>query len=659
AYTVQAWATVQENPPVITLHWKHDPHAIQYEILMRNLGDNSWNDVGPVAGADSVFADSSEQAGTTYEYEILDSAKSDSVYAAFGFVASGIDVQLPVMPGKVILLVDKTYSTPLASEISRWINDLQAEGWGVIRHDVNRTDAVPAVKALIEKDYLADSIHVRALFILGHVPVPYSGDIAPDGHTPGNGNHQGAWPADIYYGNFYTHWTDTKVNDVTAGDSRNKNVPGDGKFDQDSISTPDAPEELEVGRVDLYDMPSFTLSDTALMKQYLDRDHAFRTGAFQAPSRALIDDNFGVIQYEYDVPGSNGWRNLAPLVGADNLFNSPGNWFGYLDTAAYLWAYGCGGGWFQGAGGVGNTGNFASQGSKAIFNMLFGSFFGDWDVNDNFLRAPLATSYGLTNCWAGRPYWYFHPLGMGETFGFCTKLTQNVAETPLFVTNDRKHLIFLSDYIWSLSMSSVHIALMGDPTLRMTYLSAPPTSLSASIEGNTVKLTWQAPSLSVPGYNIYRSNATGDTLLQINTSLVTATTFTDLSPLADSNIYVVRAAALTTTPSGSWWNESGGVTQGVKVTLSGVAESNSAPNELTVRQEPGYLDIHISETNATTAHLGIVDETGREINIVHDGPMTPGEYNYRISTSSMTSGGYFVRLVSSDGIQVEKVAIIR
>ena len=169
AYTVQAWATVQENPPVITLHWKHDPLAQQYEVFERNLGDfYNWSDLGPVAATDSVFADSSENAGVTLEYEIVDSAKSDSVYAAFGFVATGIDVQLPVTPGKVILLVDNTYSTPLASEISRLIADLQAEGWGVIRHDVNRTDAVPSVKALVKQDYLADSAHVRTLFIFGH-----------------------------------------------------------------------------------------------------------------------------------------------------------------------------------------------------------------------------------------------------------------------------------------------------------------------------------------------------------------------------------------------------------------------------------------------------------------------------------------------------------
>jgi hypothetical protein len=32
-----------------------------------------------------------------------------------------------------------------------------------------------------------------------------------------------------------------------------------------------------------------------------------------------------------------------------------------------------------------------------FFTMLFGSYFGDWDSQDNFLRAPLAQGLTLTN----------------------------------------------------------------------------------------------------------------------------------------------------------------------------------------------------------------------------------------------------------------------
>jgi hypothetical protein len=449
--------------------------------------------------------------------------------------------------------------------------------------------------------------------------------------------------------------------------------------------------DLEVGRVDLYNMTtSSPLSDTTLMKQYLERDHAFRTGQLIAPTRGLIDDNFGLIReagddietiggkqdtfpyvlpLDYDAPTTDGWRNFPGLVGRNNIYNfrtiesdtfhAATDWFGYADTAKYLWAYGCGPGSWGYCGGVANTtSQFTSPGYSAVFSMLFGSFFGDWDRPDDLLRGPLCSSTGLTCCWAGRPYWYFHPLGMGETFGYCTRLSQDVTGDINWATIGTKFAL-TGDYMVSPSMNGVHVALMGDPTLRMTYLSTPPNGLSASVGINSVKLTWFSPSTKVPGYNIYRADATGDTLLQINTSLVTTTTFTDSLPLADSNIYVVRAAALTTTPSGSWWNESGGVTLGVNVAPSSVAEVPAPQNELTVRQDGDFLDVSVAEQTASSMHLSIVDIAGREIAVLADGSFSPGVYNYHFGTSSLPSGAYLVRMVNADGVQSAKVALIR
>ncbi len=649
-YTVELTASVTSSPPHITLHWKHDSRAVTYGVYRRMLGDiGSWGPEIPLTVSDSTYTDANVTTGAVYEYEVVESAKSGTTaWTAQGFITSGIDVLPATQPGTVVLLVDETYASALASEIAQWVSDVKAEGWNVIRHDVSRTESVPQVRELDSLDYESDPTHVRTIFILGHVPVPYSGDLAPDGHVPGKGNHQGAWPADVFYGDIYGDWTDNTVDDTTAYDPRNRNVPGDGKFDQSQI---DVPSSMEVGRVDFYNMPAFKMSDTALLKQYLDRDHAFRTGQLTVPNRALVDVNFPVFE-TYDVPGEDAWRNFPPLVGTNNIVDfhavsKAGDWSGYLDTAKYLWAYGCGGGSWASCGGVGTTQLFADSGADALFYMVFGSFFGDWDCQNNFDRAPLLTAYGLEDCWVSRPFWYFHPLGMGETFGYCARLTQNDGSSGFY------------DYVLGYEQAGVHVALMGDPTLRMEYLSSPPTALSASVQGNSVQLSWTAPSVHVPGYNIYRSDATGDTLLQINSSLVVGTSYTDAAPLNDSNIYVVRAAALTTTPSGSWWNESGGVTQGVKVTLADVARSQVPQSNVTVYEAAGFLNVHVSESSSTTAHLALVDETGREIKVIEDGSLSPGEYNYRVNTAAMPSGAYFVRLVTNAGIRVAKIAIVR
>ena len=92
-------------------------------------------------------------------------------------------------------------------ELSRLEQDLAGDGWTVLRHDVPRTAVNPAntnssvwaaragelasLKALIKADYNADPSNVKAVFLFGHLPVPYSGNLNPDGHP----QHQGAWPA--------------------------------------------------------------------------------------------------------------------------------------------------------------------------------------------------------------------------------------------------------------------------------------------------------------------------------------------------------------------------------------------------------------------------------------------------------------------------------
>ena len=54
--------------------------------------------------------------------------------------------------------------------------------------------------------------------------------------------------------------------------------------------------------------------------------------------------------------------------------------------------------------------------------MLFGSWLGDWDSEDNIMRAVLATpDYGLTCAWSGRPHWFLQHMALGEPIGFSTR----------------------------------------------------------------------------------------------------------------------------------------------------------------------------------------------------------------------------------------------
>jgi hypothetical protein len=55
--------------------------------------------------------------------------------------------------------------------------------------------------------------------------------------------------------------------------------------------------------------------------------------------------------------------------------------------------------------------------------------------------------------------------------------------------------------------------------------------------------------------------------------------------------------------------------------------------------------------------LSIFDVTGREIMPVADGPFQAGVYNYHLSTASLASGVYFVRLTTEQGMNTAKFLI--
>ncbi|MCD6051878.1 MAG: hypothetical protein K0Q55_3287, partial [Verrucomicrobia bacterium] len=223
-YAVQVSASVQASPARITLSWPQDTLNTPsgYTVYRKAAGATSWGTGTPLSGATTSYVDTSIAAGTPYEYQIV---KAGSSYTGYGYIYTGVNVPLVENRGKVVLIVDNTYATQLATELTRLEKDLIGDGWTVLRHDVARNATPTTVKNLIKADYNADPANVKSVFLFGHVAVPYSGNIVPDGHAP---DHTGAWPADAFYGDMDGSWTDNSVNNAGATDVRNDNVPGDG-----------------------------------------------------------------------------------------------------------------------------------------------------------------------------------------------------------------------------------------------------------------------------------------------------------------------------------------------------------------------------------------------------------------------------------------------
>ena len=449
----------------------------------------------------------------------------------YGFIYAGIQLPAIEQRGSILLLVDSTYADGLENEIQELEMDFRKDSWRVLTELVNPSDSVTQVKALIQNKYNQQA-DLAAVFLLGHIPIPFSGDIFPDTHF----ELRGAYPADVYYGEMNGDWTDTLVNNTTANFNLYHNIPNDGKFDQSAI--PSSKAELQVGRVDFFDLPAFNIAEVELLRQYLNKNHAFKNKHFNPIRRGLIDDNFNE---GFAAPAATGYRNFATMFGADSIFQL--DYFSTLRNESYLWSYGCGGGSSVSVAGVGSTSDFTNDSLQTIFTMLFGSQFGNWAYSNNILRAPLAAGQTLTNAWAGNPPWTLHHMSMGYPIGYSLLKTQNESEN-LYLGNGPQ---------------LVHVALMGDPSLRMYYV-APPTDLELTELNNGIQINWQKPTNeNVDSFYIYRTDSLEHHFTKIATATASDTTFTDFFPSDSTNFYMVKTLKLEHTGSGSFFNLSLGV----------------------------------------------------------------------------------------------------
>lgn len=552
-WTIQVTTTVQTIPPAIKFSWLPINKGTEVSIFRKAKTDlyfNLNNPIATLAGTATTFTDNKVLVGQSYEYFIRGYGDDANPYT---YINAGIEVAQVDYKGKIILLVDSSFVTSLYPELNRLVADMTGDGWQVIRHDVLRTATVTSVKALIKTDYDADKTNVKAVFLFGHVPVPYSGTGGWDGHS----DHSGAWPADGYYADMIGTWTDNIESTTQARRSENWNLIGDGKFDQSYFP---ALTTLQIGRVDLEDMPAFLVSEEALLRQYLNKDHNFRHKKFSAEPRAIMDNNFNLAGFDASYYASTGWRSFAAMfppaaINRDDYFTA-------TTAGSYLWAYGDGGGTYTSAYGVGSTSNFVAKESKAVFNIMFGSYFGDWDSQNNFLRAPLASKgWGLTNCWGDNPRWLYHHTALGENMGYSAWITMR--------NTTYQSLDSLQNY--------ANTALMGDPTLRIHPVS-PPANLLVS--GTT--LSWTASTEPVMGYCLYRQHPTSGIFVKIKTTNANETTYTDSAPTAGVNYYMLRALKLETANSGSYMNLSQGIFGSSPSTPTNISITNSTNTSITI-----------------------------------------------------------------------------
>ena len=440
--------------PQVVLSWQNDSSANRYVIYKRLYQTGDFEKIAVVSGGANTFSDLDVLYGKVSEYKVekvfLDDGELLSTYAykTLSWDANLVREEMRT----VLILVDNTLSRSISEKLSLYMFELRKQGWISIVKYVPRVETFNAKAVLSNKEMIKvvhrDNPNMEAILILGRVAVPYSGNIAPDGHGDDDPlPHKGAYPSDVFYGDLDNRdWTDNKVNNDNSAFPRQHNYINDGKWDDSYIPFK---SELAVGRVDFFDLRYFEESEAEIINNYLQKDIDYRSGAMKADNDGILYDGFDYRQAGY---AADGWNNLTALYGRDNVVEMRVK--EELPKISYEMVYA------NASGGLDNiydaiySEDIAKYGYKGIHNMIFGSYNVDWDSESNLLRSVIASKpMALTAVWGTRPFWTYFKLGLGETFG----------EALLSTQNNRSEYIYPS-VVYN---GGVHIALMGDPTLSL------------------------------------------------------------------------------------------------------------------------------------------------------------------------------------------------
>lgn len=311
------------------------------------------------------------------------------------------------------------------------------------------------------------------------------------------------------------------------------------------------PLELQVSRIDFSDLENFKnktppRSELDLLRDYLARNHAYRTCQTQFPNQAAISDSFP------DRPFSGAaWRMFPTCV--NKIDEVASGLVDHLSKNDYLLSYAAGGGGWTSCVGFGDSDELSLKSIRCPFVFLLGSYFGDFDNRSGLMKSVLASG-ALAVRLAGNPNFFGHRMGLGGTIGGSHLLSANNGTVYIPTGN-------VEDGIYSPVSDDglgVHQAVLGDLTLAL-FPVRPAVNMMGKANGSSLVLTWGlSPDSSLVGYYVYRSASANGPFERISTNLIRGLSFEVGDHFAGLN-YSVRAIKLISTHSGSFYAASCGV----------------------------------------------------------------------------------------------------
>lgn len=651
-----SYNTTNANDPTITICWagfsgrtSSAGKIERRETETGALSSSSWTQLATNLNLSTSgsYTDNTVESNKLYEYRVSSGSTGTISSYISGYIATGIEVPMPAYNGEIVLVfandiatgtdgsAPTTFgSTTLNTQINQLIADLQGDKWTVDYAYVTKHMTGSDTPSTVRTKILARSgSNTKAVYLIGNVPIPMIGDVNPDGHA------NRVYSSDMMYSDMNETWSNTGCTLTWSPQwAQIDNPSSTYKFCKTS-ATP----ELQVGRIDMFDMPGYG-DEKTLLEGYLSRMHETKiaTATYLIPENAYFENDLDTWPNTYKV-NRDMWNDITSVVGpftGSNVTIEPANPASYNSAASTPMTQGTNYGFVHHGSSAGSC-NFrvdvgvitplapggwslassasipgSSTGWTGVFNISGMSYMGEFGCENNLLRGMLAKGRGANSMYSLRRFIYWHTMGMGKTIG-----SSYFNTTAGNASNNTSALY--QPYSWSDNGYNINgtTTLMGDPTMRLSYIK-PATNLSVVNSGGQPSMTWTAPSgTTVDGYLVYKITASD---IQRISGLVTGTSWNENTTFVSGTKYMVTAVKKKNSlGGGQYWNESLGT---IYTTTGGGGGDVQAPST------PGSFAI--STTTPPTASSITLTWSASTGNPVGE------SVTYNILRSTSTNGAY-------------------
>jgi hypothetical protein len=627
-----------------------DNSAYTTHILRRPFGMNNqpWTSVAEdIPAGTASWIDTNVQLGEVWEYQIrrADTWSYDGVnYDAIGYTIGSLNHDQTGYRGQMILLIADNIVELLPEKINRLKFEFEAEGWKVNEvvvpkaTDWDSGSDVVGIRNQIAGIYnnAPSEDKPRALFILGHVPLPRCGSTdaaAPDEHN----ENKGARGCDCYYADIDGVFTDNNTyNPGGLSTTLAINLPGDYKWDQDFFASH---VEMAFGRIDFTDLTDYNTGEIEMTENYLDR-----LSVYKNVSPGYFMGNKSAFYFGYDNSNDGSYRSLPNISSPDSTFQNYTN----LPHPQWVEENGPFMIYMQNLS-VPDTYEWETYGMNATVFSSDQSYWGWGDVpQDNSIYSRIRSllvpdSKCLITLWTTTGINIFHQSCMGEPFGLSLLPIMNHNSTNNILEKAPQY--YDTEEWWNRS----HFALFGDPTLRLHQV-IPPGVVTTYTNGNVATVNWltSADTRQI-GYHIYKKSASDNSYQKISDNLVTDLSFVD-NNYTSGDDYLVKTIIHQVTGCGSFINASIGRKGEI---IAGINDFEKHSSAILIYPNPASETIYIINKSQENNKLEVYDSMGRSVLQIHANSGKIAE----AQISSLADGCYVIR--DQRGMYISALMVVR